>query len=493
MTEASDLACPACGHEGPHGIHAAGNVPRMKCKGCGRTFRQTSALANVEPREIAGDKFVVTAAVSGSHVQKPFLEALLRYCEQNKAQLLVVPIQYHNPTSRVDDSGEWFDPRIVPYLVNDRVKLTPTLVLMGDVPTQPTAARPLSGLHAMSGALNSVFGHTKIALEAIPTRHGLPAKLVMTTGAVTHPDYSRSKAGKKGEFHHVMGALLVNGPHVRHIHAARDGSFYDLDVKYTKTAKQNEVRPESLTLGDLHAVRADKTALKATFGMIEYLNPRHLIMHDVLDFQSGSHHNDFFERYRLGLRAKRDVRVELELTLETCAALAKAVDGDTYIVASNHNEHICKWLENHHNALDTQNALIYHELKVAWLRALAAGAESFDPLAYWAGAMNIKGLHFMSRNESLVIRDVEFGQHGDAGPNGARGAIGAFVKTGSRHTIGHSHTPGIMDGVHQVGTTSLMDLGYNKGPSSWAHAHSLQTADGKRALLFIQADGSWTR
>jgi hypothetical protein len=42
----------------------------------------------------------------------------------------------------------------------------------------------------------------------------------------------------------------------------------------------------------------------------------------------------------------------------------------------------------------------------------------------------------------------------------------------------------------QTGTSSLLQLEYNRGPSSWAHAHALLYASGKRSLIFIR-DGRW--
>jgi hypothetical protein len=80
--------------------------------------------------------------------------------------------------------------------------------------------------------------------------------------------------------------------------------------------------------------------------------------------------------------------------------------------------------------------------------------------------------------------------HGHLGPNGARGSIRAFGKIGVRSIVGHGHGPGIKDGVMQVGTSSYLRLGYNKGPSSWLHAHGALYQNGKRSLLII-INGRW--
>jgi len=80
--------------------------------------------------------------------------------------------------------------------------------------------------------------------------------------------------------------------------------------------------------------------------------------------------------------------------------------------------------------------------------------------------------------------------HGDKGPNGSRGAIRGFGRIGVRSIIGHSHTPGVMDGVYQVGTSSRLRLEYSSGPSSWMHCHCVIYPNGKRSLIWI-IDGEW--
>ena len=64
------------------------------------------------------------------------------------------------------------------------------------------------------------------------------------------------------------------------------------------------------------------------------------------------------------------------------------------------------------------------------------------------------------------------------------------AKLGTTTIVGHSHTPAILEGCYQVGVTGKLDQGYNKGPSSWMHAHCVLYGNGKRSLLFIR-DGRW--
>ena len=80
---------------------------------------------------------------------------------------------------------------------------------MSDVKIQPTATNPMSGLAGMSGVNSCVFGSPKVQLEMIPVLEGNKPKMMLTTGAVTLMNYTDSKSGKKGEFHHVFGFAIV--------------------------------------------------------------------------------------------------------------------------------------------------------------------------------------------------------------------------------------------------------------------------------------------
>jgi len=75
--------------------------------------------------------------------------------------------------------------------------------VMSDVKIQPTAVQPLTGMAGMSGGKSCVFGSPKVHLEVLGALEGYVPKVMLTTGAVTQSNYTDSKAGKKGEFHHL--------------------------------------------------------------------------------------------------------------------------------------------------------------------------------------------------------------------------------------------------------------------------------------------------
>ncbi|MEG7603125.1 hypothetical protein, partial [Listeria monocytogenes] len=78
-----------------------------------------------------------------------------------------------------------------------------------------------------------VFPHPRVALQSIATMFSHPAKQIMTTGTLSKPNYTPTKAGLKSEFHHIVGALLVEvdgcgNIFCRHLIADALGGFQDL-------------------------------------------------------------------------------------------------------------------------------------------------------------------------------------------------------------------------------------------------------------------------
>jgi len=451
-------------------------------------------------------RLVVTWAQNATPVHEPFLNSLLRFCREQRAQLVVIPGRYRNPTSRYTrdlDEDNWWDKAIEPYLLDRKFEVNRNLVILADIKIQPTAVRPLTGFETISGSRSAVLGHAKIEYKTVPTPHESEAKIVTTTGAVTKKNYIDSKAGKKGEFHHIQGACLieVDGDQffLRQLNATRDGSFIDLDREYTPTCSRKAKPAAAIMLGDVHVQFADPTATAATFGkggMVQLLKPQQLVWHDVLDFYSRSHHHrgDAFTnlaKHRAGLD---DVAAELDRTFaymdEHTPPGVKNI-----VVASNHHEHFRRWICECDPRLDPKNLMIWAETFLAMGAAshmTEAGAETIDPFAFW-GKRRLKcaaRTRFLRRDESYLIKGIEHGFHSDCGPNGSRGSIVSFTRIGSKANIGHGHGPGIFDSVYQGGTLSRLERDYLRGPSGWMHTNIVTYANGKRCL-YSSINGRW--
>lgn len=446
--------------------------------------------------------FVITSAQNGTPVNEPFLASLKRYCKVRGAELVVIPLRYKNPTSRwtqSQENAETWAAEVMPFLCNQRIKINKNLVLLGDVKVQPTATHPLSGFEGLTHGESCIVGHPKVQFVSVPVPSGKLPKIMCSTGAITVRNYTDSRAGKTSEFHHVYGALVVElrGPifHLRQINAAHDGSFTDLDKKYTPRDVTAAPRAAALVLGDLHRDSLDPGVERAVFGrkgMIEVLRPRNVVYHDLFDGASCNPHTAGNPFVKVGLqqRGADDIRAELKRAIDFVVSHAKG--HRAVVVASNHGDFLQRWMATDWRQ-DPKNADLYLQTALALVQSAQAGdPERFDAFGYWMskatrGNPNIKAL---ARDESFTVDGVALDLHGDRGSNGARGSLRGFKRLGARTVTGHSHTPGIDGGAWAVGTCSRLRLGYNSGPSSWLHTMAViyGGCGGKRSLITVIGD-----
>jgi hypothetical protein len=114
---------------------------------------------------------------------------------------------------------------------------------------------------------------------------------------------------------------------------------------------------------------------------------------------------------------------------------------------------------------------------------------SEDPLKYGVekmGNINLKCMNkikWLKRDEDLRLADIQLGAHGDKGANGARGGLQSMEFAYGNSVTGHSHSPEVLRGAWQVGTSSHLKLGYNVGPSSWLNSSCLVYPNGQRQLI----------
>ena len=165
----------------------------------------------------------------------------------------------------------------------------------------------------------------------------------------------------------------------------------------------------------------------------------------------------------------------------------------TIVVESNHDNALERWLRDEPGwyARDPQNALIFLQLQLAKYEAIARGDPKFLMIEHALrtySVLEVGTARFLREDESYVIcpdagGGIECGMHGYLGPNGAQGGAQAFAKMGRKANVGHTHQAGIRDGIYTGGTLSYLDLGYNRGPSSWSHSNILTYKNGKRAIV----------
>jgi len=476
---------------------------------------QEPRVAPIRGREIK--RYIFTCAVKGAPVHADFLENLKAYAAFTGAELIIGAL---TSTSRQRyaklEEGKFAD-EVIPYLSNEPIEIDDKIRYSPELNLTATMSKPLNGLRTYTKRQWAVFPHTKIAAETVPTHKDRPAKWIMTTGAVTHPHYSPTKAGFRAHFDHMHGALIVevskDGVWFRHLTPTNeiDGEFYDLGYHISDA----EIRPHEgvagLIYGDIHAEQLDPEVAMATWGytvdpslrmkvptrtLVEELRPYTQVFHDLMDFTAGNYHELQNLFHRLGRWAKGENRVagDFNKVIKFTRFVATLAE-ENIVVDSNHDAFIEKWLLKFDPCRmeDFDNIETFYRLKLAVIDMMRAGTKFsllelamehmcgvYDNTEYVTETDEIR---FLLSDESYEIMNVECGWHGHFGPNGRRGSKIAFVGVTEKATIGHTHSPAIESGLHVVGTSSKMDLGYNNGPSSWAHTHDIVYPNGNRTLI----------
>ena len=466
-------------------------------------------LSKAKKAEVkAATRFIITSAMNNCDINRNFWSSLKRYAKATNACILVIPSRYKNPTN-LEEAGKnahtgWWPGEVSEHMTDNMIKLHKNLVMLAQVRINATAVNPTTGLEAISGGSTAIFGHAQVSMKTVPTpQHHLP-KALWTTGSCSVPRYSNTKAGIKAEGLHTLGAIVVelDGTrfHCRTIAADDSGGFYDLTHYYGPKKVERCARVLALITGDEHAMFSDSLNKAATYtnkdSIANTLKPEKIVRHDVFDGYSISHHNrnDAVIQYSKHKNGHHLVKSELDLTVryidETTPKFSENI-----IVASNHHEHLLRWLKESHPAQEPWNADVWLEI---WgllkdtIEFKERGVVYKDPFALWMQSRLKSKAKFLGRDAEDTIGGIMIGFHGDQGSNGSRGSINQYAKFGAKTVIGHSHSPGIRHNSFQTGTSSTLRMDYTSGPSSWAHCHCVIYPNGKRQLIFV-IDGHWRR
>jgi hypothetical protein len=442
-------------------------------------------------------RFIITWAQNDTPIHEAFVSNMEEYARFLDADIHVIAGRYKNPTSVfIDAEYDTWSPRIEKYLDANRHEVHKHMWIMSDIKIQPTAVDPMTGLQGMSGINSCVFGSPKVHMETIPVLDGNMPKLMMTTGSCTVKNYTDSKSGKKGEFHHTLGFVIIEIKDrstffARQVTATDDGDFYDLYYKasYNPDSEESEVTKidsvAAAVLGDLHYGQHDERVITKTLDMFSIIKPDNVVLHDVFDGLSINHHEskDPFIQFQREVDGTNSLRKEIDDMLEGLGSFA---DYNVIIVRSNHDDFLDRWLKgtDWRKASTLKNSIEYMEY--SWLLLKGEAPKGIIPYLINQKYPSFKTL---GRSDSFVVNGWELGQHGDIGSNGSRGSLLQFRKLNTKIIVGHYHCPGRKDGALAVGTSTKLRVNYNLGPSGWLQSHVIIHHDGKaQHINFIKGE-----
>ncbi len=433
---------------------------------------------------------IIGWAQNDTPVHDGLMDQMEAYAKFHNGTIHIIAGRYKNPTSIHSSEADTWAKRVMPYLDANRHDVHKYMSIMSDVKIQPTAVHPLSGMRSMSKGNSCIYGHPKVHMESIPVLEGHEPKIMLTTGSVTVDNYTDSKAGKKGEFYHTLGFVVVEIKDkdrffVRQVTAADDGSFNDLyyNVKNGKVKKNKTI--DSAVLGDIHYGHHDQPVLDTTFKtLLKKLKPNNLVLHDVFDGHSISHHEikDPFAQYRKEKDGSNSLKIEIDNMIGWFESLKKMNFDNIIVARANHDDFIDRWLvsTDWRKTVTPKNSVEYMEYSLAILKG-----EAKNGIIPWILYNHSPKVMAFGRNDSYTSLGWELAQHGDRGTNGSRGSLVQFHNLATKIIVGHYHSPGRKDGALAVGTSTLLRLPYNIGPSSWMHAHVITHHDGKAQHVFF--------
>lgn len=439
-------------------------------------------------------RYILTCAQPHAPVDESTWANLQALAKHWDAEIIIGQVSYGTK----DPS---FDKRLVPFLADVDIELAPGLVWCGRQQISPTIKRPLSGYEALTGRQSCIIPHTQFAMKSVASGKHEPTKLMYTTGSVTKPAFLLKKAGMIAEVLHGFGGLVAEVDSDGHWYVRQlqnlENQINDIGVSVNRgVVKVGQVSTAAIVWGDIHCDRLDPVVRELAWGsggIIDVLRPRYQLFHDLLDFRSRNHHeagnpHDRFFKHVHGL----DLVAQELKTAADFLRLAERPWSTSVVVEGNHDRHLERWLkETDVLRSDPANALVWCELQIQKLNSLMVQGVDFHLLET---ALKSRGCPedtlFLRTDDTLVINGVECGMHGDLGANGSRGSPNGMTKLCRPMITGHTHVAGIVEGVYTTGTSSSLDMGYNRGPSSWSHSHVILYPNGGRAII-TQYGGKW--
>lgn len=437
-------------------------------------------------------KFIISWCQSETDINEQFLKNIESYANHIDASIHIVAGRYRSPISlsaskslkdKEKSTKIYWHEKVVPYLDANRHKVHKHLCILSDLKIQPTASTPLSGINGLTGLESCIIGHPRVHLKSLPVLDGYPHKLLITTGAISVENYTDTKVGKKGEFHHTLGFVVVeldgDDFHIRQVTADEDGSFYDLELFVDNGEVSVHDGAECIVFGDLHLGETNEEVLNTSFELADNLKCNNIVLHDAFDGSSISHH-ERQQPFQL-LKREQDGSDSLIDELERLASFFDVYHDYIFtVVRSNHDEFLDRWLSDV-DWRKANNKMTY--LQLANLLANSESNKGVIPL--FLEKVNVDNAYCLGIDDSYRVLDWELGVHGHIGSNGSRGSAIQFAQMNTKTVTGHTHSPIRLDGHLSVGTLTHLRVGYNKGLSSWLNTNVVIYPNGKAQHVHI--------
>lgn len=460
------------------------------------TIEQSEQFIEAKKRKVNLEKktYFITSAQNATPIDKSLWSKMKRYADHHEAEIVVIPLRYKNPTSVFTDKQKkdnWWDSEVVGYLMANRVKISDRFTILGDIKTQPTASQPLMSMEGFTLGESAIIGHPRLHFKTLPTLPSHSNKYLMTSGAITLPNYTDSKSGAKGAFNHIMGFTIIETDgkellHIRQVSAEKNGDFCDLDYIVTEDSIEKSNRLiDVLVGGDTHVGETCPVTHQSTLGQLRRFMPKHYVIHDLATGSSISHHErkNPFAQLELERTGNWDMTKEFSAIFNY---LDEFLEWNPVVVKSNHDVFFDRFLEDVDWRKNSNKASY---LKYSYLRS--EGELPNGILPYEINNRYGDKVMTLRDDSSFIVNGIELAMHGHIYASGGKAGKSSFSSLNFKLTTAHTHSPAILNNHYTVGTQTHLVLGYTKGASGWANCNSILHRSGKRQLILME-DGKYT-
>lgn len=472
-----------------------------------------------DPDDLVGKAgIIVTAAQYGAPLNNWAWKALKRYAEYRNFPLAVLPIKY-GPVKTVyqKEIGErrlasTFPDELKGHIVLDDLECAKGHLRLSTARLRPTLQRFLTDeICEIGGNRSVIFGAPKLELEHRPRIGRSYPKAIMTTGAVSHPNYQvdnigqQDRTGLLASKNHCYAAIVVEfdkeGFHFRQLHMNKRGEFYDFTkegVIYTTPAKLEVVEEavEALVLGDWHTGKTDKTVRKVTVNkMLPFFKPKKLVLHDFFDGDSISHHgvHETSRSAYMGELQWNSLEQELDAAVNELRYIKSCTAAELVLVSSNHPEFVAEYVNSMRWTKEKANMKIGAKLFLMMVEDLErrkpakVDSRATDPVILWFRE-KCPWATMVERKQSYQVAGVLVSLHGDIGTRGANTrSLAEYRKMNTRAIFGHNHSATILGGnLWRVGVSTPRMQFYVQNPTTnWTNTHAIVYKNGQIQLVNI--------
>lgn len=439
--------------------------------------------------------YLITSAQAAAKPNTQLLRSMESYVAEHAGKLIVLPMIGKDAREDWTELHPAFNDKDVEYgtrKLNEHIQIDQFNV-------RPYQIDPVQGLNRFAQRERTqVFASPKQRLKPVAHSTRRHPKFLVTTGAVTNPNYAtaedvsaeRRRLGNIALRDHTFGGLVVgiqnsDRYYMRHITSNGRGNFVDLGVSY-RGNQIEETKTEALVLGDYHCGRTDRTVLEATYRMIHDLKPKKIVLHDFFDGHSVSHHVDR-DLITQGILQQLDYgHTSLEQELKQCNDELKVLSDMTdevVVVMSNHHEFLWRYLNEGRFIKDKYNARFGFRLA-----SYMAEKDENDPVEHGIRMLGDlpSNIRFLKRTDDYRIKGYQVGAHGDKGVGLGYGSMTQKENDYGQSISGHVHKAQTLRRTHTVGTMLPLDMFYMRGqPHDWSNSHAAIYANGAVQHLMI--------